>query len=31
MTVSNVVGPLMVTLDRFLIGSLLSVSAVQAA
>ncbi len=28
MTVSNVVGPLMVTLDRFLIGSLLSVSAV---
>lgn len=28
MTVSNLVGPLMVTIDRFLIGSLLSVSAV---
>jgi O-antigen/teichoic acid export membrane protein len=28
MTVSNVVGPLMVTLDRFVIGSLLSVGAV---
>ena len=28
MTVSNVVSPLMVTLDRFLIGALLSVSAV---
>jgi len=28
MTVSNVVGPLMVTLDRFLIGTLLSVAAV---
>jgi len=28
MTVSNIVGPLMVTLDRFLIGSLLSVGAV---
>jgi O-antigen/teichoic acid export membrane protein len=28
MTVSNIVGPLMVTLDRFLIGALLSVSAV---
>src|SRR6202171_113818 len=28
MTVSNVVGPLMVTFDRFLIGALLSVSAV---
>ena len=28
MTVSNVVGPLMVTLDRFLIGALLSVTAV---
>jgi O-antigen/teichoic acid export membrane protein len=28
MTVSNIVGPLMVTLDRFVIGSLLSVGAV---
>jgi O-antigen/teichoic acid export membrane protein len=28
MTVSNIVGPLMVTFDRFVIGSLLSVSAV---
>ncbi len=28
MTVSNLVGPLMVTLDRFVIGSLVSVSAV---
>lgn len=28
MTVSNVVGPLMLTLDRFLIGALLSVTAV---
>ena len=28
MTVSNIVGPLMVTLDRFLIGALISVSAV---
>ncbi len=28
MTVTNIVGPLMVTLDRFVIGSLLSVSAV---
>jgi O-antigen/teichoic acid export membrane protein len=28
MTVSNVVGPLMVTLDRFLIGSLVSMTAV---
>jgi O-antigen/teichoic acid export membrane protein len=28
MTVTNVVGPLMVTLDRFLIGALLSVTAV---
>jgi O-antigen/teichoic acid export membrane protein len=28
MTVSNIVGPLMVTLDRFLIGAMLSVSAV---
>lgn len=28
MTISNIVGPLMVTLDRFVIGSLLSVSAV---
>jgi O-antigen/teichoic acid export membrane protein len=28
MTVSNVVGPLMVTLDRFLIGALVSLSAV---
>ncbi len=28
LTVSNVVGPLMVSLDRFMIGSLLSVSAV---
>jgi O-antigen/teichoic acid export membrane protein len=28
MTVSNVVGPLMVTFDRFLIGSLISVAAV---
>ncbi len=28
MTVSNVVGPLMVTLDRFLIGALVSMSAV---
>lgn len=29
MTVSNIVGPLMVTLDRFLIGALLSVGAVS--
>lgn len=29
MTVSNVVGPLMVTLDRFLVGALLSVEAVS--
>jgi O-antigen/teichoic acid export membrane protein len=28
MTVSNIVGPLMVTLDRFLIGALISVTAV---
>ena len=28
MTVSNIVGPLMVTLDRFLVGALISVSAV---
>jgi O-antigen/teichoic acid export membrane protein len=28
MTVSNIVGPLMVTLDRFIIGALLSVAAV---